>query len=489
MEKAHIISGTFPARTERYVALPVHLKQHTQLGAAQHANLGHLQNGFRHETNQFDDNLSSSYNPLSPASNMASAKPTGDATARKMRSADNLQTPRTARPAEYSQTMPVFAEEGKHDKAKLQEWFAKGEMVLDESSSKWIHRDKLARIETEELHAAGFVVPKTRSASRLRRERSDIRLETDSRRSRQTSGFETPKLSAAPSWDLRTPEEIAESEASAYFISTGAGGTRIPLAKSSPVPLSLDVLENGSSAIRRFDSMDSDMLAYAKTRSRSASTSFRDGDSPYAGKRSVTDTSPQKRGAGVRKTSISSNRPTTRNGPGAKESPGTRPSTRNGRKPRVRAPEGEPPWMANTYKPDPRLPPDQQFPAEVSKRLAQQQMEQEGAYGDAYDKDFRPLNRNSLLKTSEGDDPKGWEAWPLKPAVTTAPLQRQGSSYSTMPKISDKAATSPIPSPRPNMTPQMQSMPQMGTQPGMQQLEVAQEPEDKKGGCGCCVVM
>lgn len=402
-----------------------------------------------------------------------------------MRSADNLYGSRVNKISDRSPSLTPFNEEEKVSRANHPNWITKGDMVLDETSSKWIHRDKLARIENAELHAAGFVIPKSRSASRLKRERSDNRLDADARRPRHGSAtFDSPSLSSPPSWDLRTPEEIAEVEANAYFMSTGAGGTRIPLAKSSPVPLSLDFLERGSSAVRRYESMDSDMMAYAKTRSRSASASFRDSPKKFG------NNAPRK-GSVTSKGSATSNRPSTRSGPTTtKESP-SRPTTRSGRKTsRAKHPEGEPPWLSNSYKPDPRLPPDQQYPAEVAKRMAQEEMERDGAYGDAYDTNFRPLNRNSLLKTSDSNG-SGWE-WPLKPSVTTAPLQRQGSTYSTMPKISDKTPNSPMASPRPNAPSQMSPVPQTDHQTETQTFEMAQQNtdlEDKKGGCGCCVVM
>lgn len=407
-------------------------------------------------------------------------------------------------------TLPAFVEETKDGRSSPANWSARNkDMVLDEVSSKWIHRDKLVRIENEELQAAGFTVPKTRPSSKLKRDRSESRLgqqdndRVQTRPRQDDATLDTVELTASPSWDLRTPEEIADAERNAYFMSTGAGGTKIPLAKSSPVPLSLDFLEKGSQAIRRYESMDEDtLLAYGKTRSRSASASLRDTDysgSTWGGKRSVTDTSPKKSTTGARqgsvasKASATSNRPSTRSGPN-KESPGTRPGTRSGRKAsRAKHPEGDPPWLANSYKPDPRLPPDQQLPAEVAKRLAQEQMERDGVFGDAYDKDFRPLNSNSLLKpsTSGNLDNQQWDEWPLKPAVTTSPLQRQGSTYSTMPKISDKLPTSPVPSPRVRQNGQMQAMPQpqTGEMESFQQDQSFPAENKKGGGCGCCVVM
>lgn len=149
--------------------------------------------------------------------------------------------------------------------------------------------------------------------------------------------------------------------------------------------------------------------------------------------------------------------------------------------------------MLNSYKPDPRLPPDQQLLPTVAKRLQQERWEKEGKFGDAYDKDFRPLNDNEFQKPPEPDagvaaqteDEQASQAgeWPLKPGVAKSPTLRQGS-YSTMPKISDKPLpVSPIASPRATTT---------GPPPQEKEHAPAAPPEDldeKKGGCGCCVVM
>jgi hypothetical protein len=411
---------------------------------------------------------------------------TFEMTARKMRSADNLHTGKWSKYGDQNHTLPSFAEDGN----------VSGQYVYSQDQSKWIHRDKLARIETEELEAAGIYFPKNRAGSRQRRDRNDSRLsyntESDpalNRPRKDSSTLEALELSP-PSWDLRTPEEIAQAQENAYFTTNGlTGSTRIPVAKTSPVPIPLDFLERGSSAARSQGDEDE----YGKVRSRSASATFRDvGAAQRQGKRSVTDTSPKK---GQRKNSISTpSRPGTRSGPKDSPSSGSsRPATRHGRTAsRAKHPEGEPPWMANTFKPDPRLPPDQQYPPFVAKRMAQEQMEKEGKFGDAYDTDFRPLNDNLLGKPGDDDVPAGDDAWPLKPAITNRPLMRSGSLYSTMPKITDKQQTSPIPSPRPGATAQMpnpQMEEQTQTQTEIPQQPQHDEPEDKKAGCGCCVVM
>jgi hypothetical protein len=172
--------------------------------------------------------------------------------------------------------------------------------------------------------------------------------------------------------------------------------------------------------------------------------------------------------------------------------------------------------MINSYKPDPRLPPDQQLLPTVARRLQQEKWEKEGKFGDVYDKDFRPLNDNALGKdhhdhmNRSGDETESKEKeenqlegeWPLKLEPAKSPTQRAGG-YSTMPKISDKPNNSPLPSPRTPMSPNaplspngpVQEQPkeeQSSEQPVQQQQPPQrQQPadDDSKGGCGCCVVM
>lgn len=174
--------------------------------------------------------------------------------------------------------------------------------------------------------------------------------------------------------------------------------------------------------------------------------------------------------------------------------------------------------MVDSYRPDPRLPPDQQIIPTVAKRLMQEKWEQEGKFGDAYDKDFRPLNDNVLPVFRENsapleeaakqetpveedmqihDAPGQTDEWPLKAEAPKSPPQaRLGSSYSTMPKISDiQPPKSPLPGQRPPMTPQgtqgtAQSQSQLSEKAqSTQRIPDVPDDQDQKGGCGCCVIM
>ncbi|KAJ8123082.1 hypothetical protein ONZ43_g880 [Nemania bipapillata] len=265
-------------------------------------------------------------------------------------------------------------------------------LTYDDENSKWIHRDKLAKIESEELQAADAEVM---------------------------------------SWDLRRPEEIAEDPGE-YWVSNDSGkGTRIPVAKVSPAPLPSDYIDRNAPVQRKssFPHFDEEAsIVYPKTRSRSGSSANVLDDSPNGqpGKRSVTDGSPTKK--------------TTT--------------------------------------------------APLAKRLQQEKWEQEGSFGSVYDKEFRPLNKDTFTKPTESEKPQEAEEpqdeWPLKPEARVPTPSRPGtSSYSTMPKIQDTPTMSPLGSPRPIQ--QMQTQ----TSAVIKIPDPPEQPKEKtdEAGCGCCTVM
>ena len=395
-----------------------------------------------------------------------------------------------------------------------------------DANSKWIHRDKLARIESEELQAAGIFLPRQRdgaqskSQSRPRRDQSQDRLNGSARsiggsehtgpRSRKNSmaaSIEPRTIDPASSaWDLRRPEEIQE-EGDGHSISTKSS-SRIPLAKVSSVPIPNEHLARDTRLPRKRDGSPGaeDTITYPKTRARSGSTgnAFAKGGGSQSNKR--PDSSPKKLptpSSTTRKpkpANGAAGRPKTRGGP-SKDSTSsgtgtTRPSTRSGEREfsssNSKPMEGEPPWMVSAYRPDPRLPPDQQLLPTVARRLQQEKWEREGKFGSVYDKEFRPLTDEGFLKPPETsaqgiDDEKEAEGpqteeqgeWPLKAEPKSPTFPGRTNSYSTMPKISDAPAA--LPRPR---TPALQPQPQPFRVP-----EPPEEPQDKKGGCGCCIVM
>jgi hypothetical protein len=299
-------------------------------------------------------------------------------------------------------------------------------------------------------------------------------------------------------WDLRTPEEAAEDQNSYQDISGGVKGvSKIPVLKTSPLPIPMEHLERDTPIRRKPSTLwnsEDEPISYSKSRGRSQSIkAFEDTSSTpqtpthTPAKQLVSDNSPTKKAA-LRKGSVSKTRAAsapqrlkTRNG--SANTP-QRPPTRSGDPNNVKRPEGDPPWLASMYKPDPRLPPDQQLLPTVAKRLQQEQWEKEGKFGNAYDTSFRPLNDEEFRQPEitpqtiemEEQKPETLSAnWPLQSSKSqTLSTGRPGTAggYSTIPKITGTPqAVGPLPSSRPP-------------------IRTPEPPEDvKKGGCGCCVVM
>lgn len=370
----------------------------------------------------------------------------------------------------------------------------------DPDGSRWIHRDKLARIENEELQAAGIVLPRVRAASKSSRrdhsrdqQNNGFRGEQDDHKRRRTGTITSlePESAELHDWDLRLPEEAAEDLNGYRDVSGGVKGvSRIPVLKSSPLPIPAEHLERDTPLRRRLSSGlmgEDDAISNPKSRGRSHSIkTFEDATATSpVGKRLPSDSSPTKRapqqkGTTASRAASAGQRPKTRSGSNRDTSAGHRPPTRSGELSQKR-PEGDPPWLASMYKPDPRLPPDEQMLPTVAKRLKQEQWEKEGKFGNTYDTSFRPLNDEEFhppetitqtpleAEAKPGDKPSDW---PLKsPALSTGKSGTVGrtESYSTMPKLTEKLPPSSRPPP----------------------MKTQEPPEDaaEKGGCGCCAVM
>jgi hypothetical protein len=383
----------------------------------------------------------------------------------------------------------------------------------DPERSRWIHRDKLARIESQELQAAGIILPRARPSSRTRsrdqsrdQQGNGLRSEQGGQKRQHMDSFPSEEEEAPESngWDLRTPEEAANDQGDIYEDVSGGlkGVSRIPVCKTSPIPIPFEHLERDTPMKRKQSGIwggeeevaVSSPISNPKPRGRSESVKVqRDAavtPTPVNNKRIVSENSASPPKKVVKKATTpgsrttSAQRPKTRSGTVTRDTSGTqRPPTRSGE---VKRPEGDPPWLSSMYKPDPRLPPDQQLLPTVAKRLQQEQWEKEGKFGNAYDTEFRPMNDEQFAPQPEApqiidvpDKPEDTDGqWPLRgPKSPTLSTGRPGTAggYSTMPRI-----TSPVGSP------QGASMP--GPKPAP--IRVQDSPEDaKKGGCGCCIVM
>ena len=392
---------------------------------------------------------------------------------------------------------------------------------VEDDDPGWIHRDKLARIESQELQAAGIILPRARATSKSsRRDRSRDAVENGSR----SEGQKQQKIAEPPveeeesteplNWDLRTPEEAAEDQRNGYrdVSGGGKGSSRIPLSKTSPVPVPLEHLERETPVPRKpSNGWTEDDITYPRSRGRSTSMKEDIATTPTPAKRLASDsTSPTKKTPSTRKTSAPpSQRPKTRSGP--REASNQRPSTRSGELNPTKCPEGDPPWVTSMYKPDPRLPPEQQLLPTVAKRLQQEQWEKEGKFGHVYDTEFRPMSGEYDQNTSYSPPPpqrasasppddqiiktelevpiqKSEGDWPLRkspvsPTLSTGtPATASGQgSYSTMPKITGREERLPKVAP-----PTERTLPKTGSP--VREPRVEGEEKTKKM-CGCCVVM
>lgn len=414
------------------------------------------------------------------------------------------------------------------------------------SDENWIHRDKLARIESEELQqlfqrrvgtdsragrgkyhelqnkgAAGSssstqaAVEQTEPWPNLREERGEY---TDSPAPIDGDGpYESPE-DERQNWDLRRPEEIAadrmDDGGSYFYYNPGLrkSSSRIPISTASLAPISPDQVGRESQKPRsRANTNGDEDGSNARSRRASESTAMEapDTSTPTGGSRPVSRGTPAAQNASAKKTPRgtpgSSNRKTSAPPATRKTTPrsravsgngssGQRPTTRSGESrptTAVNRPEGDPPWLATMYKPDPRLPPDQQILPTHARKMQQEQWAKEGKTTTTYDRDFTPLAVRPDDPPPETDQPEKKEAapekkeeekqgptrpeaaaWPLGSSKDEGPSNKPGvgTGYSTIPKVHE----TPSPGLSPNWNPPVVS---------------AQPPPEKQKGCGCCIVM
>lgn len=411
----------------------------------------------------------------------------------------------------------------------------------------WIHRDKLAKIESEELQAAGINLANARrtisrgtskrSSSRERPEKSaGSELSQRSTREEKMAQRAPPVLEEDDNrdWDLRSPEEIAADEAQrSQPPSLKKSGSRIPVLMSSPLPIPAERVERETPIPRKrtlSNSMSPDeSTPLPKIRPRQNSSGsgmlLDDGEPILApGHRSVSSPSSPSKSKVMKPTATSSPASAAKKTtPGQRKvsapaksglqtsanSPNQRPGTRSGENDRPRTavnrPEGDPPWLSTMYKPDPRLPPDQQIIPTHARRQQQAQWTEAGAIPSTYDREFSPLAVNTpegLIKLPSPAPSSDKDAWPLKPmpSLTKSSEQRPGTSgsqtagYSTMPNVQSLAVKSPVASL--SQSPTKGTFPNAakdsGPPPRLQQQRFDEEDQTgtKEKGClGCCVVM
>jgi len=428
----------------------------------------------------------------------------------------------------------------------------------DDDPNGWIHRDKLAKIESEELQAAGINLAKAgrpegknvkRESSRERRG-SDYSMAApgrsfgDEKRLKISSPMDEEDSERA-NWDMRPPGEISPDRLGEAFPPqpvynpvSRKSGSKIPVLTSSPLPIPQERIERDTPLSRKRAASNSmtpnDSISIPRLRPRSAGgLSMLNGEgyqgSPTPGSRAgslskpsspttrpvkVSGSTPSS-ATGARKVTPGARKPSVKAGPN--DSPSQRPGTRSGDKDRPRTainrPEGDPPWLATMYKPDPMLHPDLQIIPTHARKQQQQQWTEEGAVPVTYGRDFSPLAvhvgdgivKQPSPRPSPPPSPqlsplveKAQEnTWPLRPLPSTRNSNSHrpetgGSAtggYSTMPKVTTPVIERPaLHNPRPS---NRQVIP--GTVP--QRMQVTRLPEEKeekvkgKGCGGCCIVM
>jgi hypothetical protein len=422
--------------------------------------------------------------------------------------------------------------------------------TLEQDENNWIHRDKLKEIEIREMEAAGFRVG--------RASRSTSRSQSRNHRSRDRRGSEAAELyqngdersearrvvSPIPAEDEDAEKEYYARSPTAYQefapdsnpsssrnTHNGRPSTsRIPLPKTSGIPVPAAMAERDAPLPRSragSENWGADAIATngARVRSGSIASQFLLDDHeddtrttpPYGHRRTVSSTngsppkSPQKSpmkakmpgkpapASGARKTSAKV-QPKNRQPSGT--TPPKRPGTSGGgtsRPTTSHRPEGEAPWLATMYKPDPRLPPDQQIIPTHAKRMQREQWENEGRVASMYDKDFQMLNTDefqdkrlsqiSQLQPSALEKAQENGTWPLPSPEKEQPpspekldtRNEQGGAYKLTPTIPQSPR---VPSPKlaPPIAPATTSPPKTTRLP-----EPVEEEKEKKG-C-CCIVM
>ncbi|KAM0706383.1 hypothetical protein Q7P35_005709 [Cladosporium inversicolor] len=335
--------------------------------------------------------------------------------------------------------------------------------------------------------------------------------------------------------ELRTLEELAAPQPGYRQHSGRPSTSRIPISKVSPMPVPNAMVDRDSPLPRSRHGSTNwsgnwDDLQYARQR-RSGSVGsqvlldddgYRTPSRPASShvRRSADDRN------GTGSTSPPKARMPNKDNPtsGGRKTSGPRPPTANANKPRVRSgtggmmirplsssgpknpinrPEGEAPWLASMYKPDPRLPPEQQMLPTHAKRLAQEGGVDvktldinDGAYTpplDTQQHTLEPPHPEKQRLSPNGGSPtksthsKDNSAWPLGAgdAASEPSSPRPGTSggYRITPVIASR------PAPQKNSTSEKDITTPHNPTPRVPDFDKDEEEPPKKKGCMGCVVM
>lgn len=435
----------------------------------------------------------------------------------------------------------------------------------DPERSAWIHRDKLARIESQEMAAAGFGMPRnprssrsgsrsaSRSASRNAASRSQMSHLTFSNEAdtpkvpglEEQSGAGANQDQDSDEYEERLREE-PRMDRSMYSRSLPRPSvSRIPVARASPAPVAQSVVERDSPLPRSMSSPLGDG-ANANRRSRSQSL----GDPAMmvepTSTRSAIPTKPRPRSSHIQDstsapslsqrttqslTAVSRAKAMNKAAAGGsmgrktiprtaskarntspKDSPVRRPTTGSTRSRPTSfhmRPEGEAPWVATMYKPDPRLPPDQQMLPTHAKRALQGGSDSADEAEQSYPLNIDSLSDEELAKMgalpspesakkmnattstqqSSGNLPPPWPLASIKSDTRSQTGSAKGTTggYTITPKIAPPIAPPKMPR-SPTVQPQVTSSVNAGVQ-RVPDLDEKDDGKKKKKGLACCIVM
>ncbi|KAI5847789.1 hypothetical protein DFP73DRAFT_572315 [Morchella snyderi] len=166
---------------------------------------------------------------------------------------------------------------------------------VDSGTSRWIDKDKLEKIENQELQRAGITVSRSRASSSTAQRGNENESSRDQKKQRISSPpsieDEDEHIYNNPdevSNDLRTPEEQAADRAFQQEMSPhrqfcrGASHSRIPVPTSSPFPIPQQFLERSAPLLRNTTPNGSDderasltnTFIRSRKRSHSAGSAF-----------------------------------------------------------------------------------------------------------------------------------------------------------------------------------------------------------------------
>lgn len=433
----------------------------------------------------------------------------------------------------------------------------------------WIHRDKLREIEIQEMEQAGMRVRQprrsgsagpsagrrsnSRSMSRtgMRRQMSKEQLSESPVDDNGYGEFKRKRVSTIPAADaseeqeaeydhrndteLRSLEELAANQPSFRQHSGRPSTSRIPVSKVSPVPVPYAMVDRDSPLPRSRHGSNRysgnwDELQYARkarsgsvgsqvlldddgyrTPSRPASSHMRGSledrsglsHSPPKARMPSKDapTSGARKASGGRPLGPNAVKPRARSG-----TTGARPASSGGPKNPINRPEGEAPWIASMYKPDPRLPPDQQMLPTHAKRMAQEQGGPDAHAGaqrddeksetrlDAQQPGFDAQQRlspkiGSPVKEKHSPNPEEGSGWPLagdKRSDPGSPRPGTSGGYRITPTISTHPGLPRNPTSEKDVTTPHNPTPRI---PDFDKDDEEEEGPKRKKGCMGCVVM